>query len=114
MQDSKLANPNKAQYESSVGSMETTIRNANEANKKAINAGAAAETALIQQRDAQKYQRINQQDSKLNAIENQFDQQVDQRRSDLDTIRKRQEAIAARNANMAVAQAGQGGVQLSE
>lgn len=114
MQDSKLANPNKAQYESSVGSMETTIRNANEANKKAINAGAAAETTLTQQRDAQKYQRINQQDSKLNAIENQFDQQVDQRRSDLDTIRKRQEVIAARNANMAVAQAGQGGVQLSE
>lgn len=114
MQDSKLANPNKAQYESSVGAIETTIRNANEANKKAINAWAAAETALIQQRDAQKYQRINQQDSKLNDIENQFDQQVSQRRADLDTIRKRQETIAARNANMAVAQAGQGGVQLSE
>lgn len=114
MQDSKLANPNKAQYESSVGAMETTIRNANEANKKAINAWAAAETALIQQRDAQKYQRINQQDAKLNDIENQFDQQVSQRRADLDTIRKRQETIAARNANMAVAQAGQGGVQLSE
>ena len=114
MADNALTNPNKAQYEAWVGGMETTIRNTNEANKAIINNAAGTETSLVNQRDAQKYARLNQQEQRLNNIENTFDQQVSERRWDLDTIRKRQEAIASRNANMAVAQAGQGGLQLSE
>lgn len=114
MADNALTNPNKAQYEAWVGGMETTIRNTNEANKAIINNAAGTETSLVNQRDAQKYARLNQQEQRLNNIENTFDQQVWERRWDLDTIRKRQEAVAARNANMAVAQAGQGWVQLSE
>lgn len=114
MADNALTNPNKAQYEAWVGAMETTIRNTNEANKAIINNAAGTETSLVNQRDAQKYARLNQQEQRLNNIENTFDQQVSERRWDLDTIRKRQEAIASRNANMAVAQAGQGGLQLSE
>lgn len=114
MADTALKNPNKAQYESSVGWMETTIRNTNEANKAIVNSAAGTETGIINQRDAQKYKRLSDQETRLNNIESTFDQQVGDRRWDLDTIRKRQEAIAARNANMAVAQAGQGGLQLSE
>ena len=114
MADNALTNPNKAQYEAWVGGMETTIRNTNEANKAIVNSAAGTETGIVNQRDAQKYKRLSDQEARLNNIESTFDQQVGDRRWDLDTIRKRQEAVAARNANMAVAQAGQGWLQLSE
>jgi len=60
--------------------METTIRNTNEANKAIINNAAGTETSLVNQRDAQKYARLNQQEQRLNNIENTFDQQVSERR----------------------------------
>lgn len=107
-------NPWAEKQAQTVANMETTVRNTNDANKAIINAAAETETSLVNQRDAQKYARLNQQEQRLNNIESTFDQQVGDRRWDLDTIRKRQEAVAARNANMAVAQAGQGWLQLSE
>ena len=107
-------NPAAAKQAQTVENMSPTIRGANDASKAIVNTAATTETNLVNQRDAQKYQRLAGQENRLNNIESTFYQQVDQRRWDLDTIRKRQETVAARNANMAVAQAGQGWVQLSE
>ena len=109
-----LKNPNAPAYDIALDNIESTIRQANTAKKATINELAQKETALINERDKAKYDRIDQQKERLDNIESTFNQNTATRREDLDKIRQRQEAIASRNANMSVAQAGAGWVLLSE
>lgn len=109
-----LKNPNTPAYDIGLDSIESTIRQANTAKKATINELGQTETALVNERDKAKYDRIDQQKERLDNIESTFNQNTATRREDLDKIRQRQEAIASRNANMSVAQAGAGWVLLSE
>lgn len=109
-----LKNPNTPAYDIALDNVESTIRQANTNKKATINELGQKETALVNERDKAKYDRIDQQKERLDNIESTFNQNTATRREDLDKIRQRQEAIASRNANMSVAQAGAGWVLLSE
>ncbi len=78
------------------------------------NKAAAKEQELIRQRDASKVTRSDTELKDLESIKAEFAKNAERQRSDANKIFTRQDEIAARNANMAVGQAGESGLQISE
>jgi len=107
-------NPNTPAFEATWDQMEKNADKYSSDIEKSANERAAQEQALILQRDADKRARADQQEKDLTTIEDKAEANLDERRKDADALYKTQNEIASRNANMAAAQAGQTGLQLSQ
>lgn len=90
------------------------------AKKTAVEAEANArkfgqETSnTIAQRDAEKLIRTSNQEIQLKDIKDTRTSNIDLRRKDADSLLKKQDEIAAMNSNIAMADAGKSGLQLSQ
>lgn len=82
-----------------------------EANARKFGQEASNVTA---QRDAEKLIRTTNQEANLKSIKDTREANIDQRRKDADAIVKKQDEIAAMNSNIAMADAGKAGLQLSQ
>jgi len=69
---------------------------------------------VTSQRDAEKLIRTANQEAELKDIQNTRKTNIDLRRKDADTLLKKQDEIAAMNSNIAMADAGKSGLQLSQ
>lgn len=68
---------------------------------------------VIAQRDSDKLARASQQEADLEKIKSTREANIDQRRKDADALLAKQDEIAAMNSNIAMADAGKSGLQLS-
>lgn len=82
-----------------------------EANARKFGQEASNTTA---QRDAEKLIRTANQEAELKDIQNTREGNIEQRRKDADALLKKQDEIAAMNSNIAMADAGKSGLQLSQ
>lgn len=82
-----------------------------EANARKFGQEASNTTA---QRDAEKLIRTANQEAELKDIQNTREGNIEQRRKDADALVKKQDEIAAMNSNIAMADAGKSGLQLSQ
>jgi len=69
---------------------------------------------ITSQRDAEKLIRTANQEAELKDIQNTREANIDLRRKDADALLKKQDEIAAMNSNIAMADAGKSGLQLSQ
>ena len=82
-----------------------------EANARKFGQEASNTTA---QRDAEKLIRTANQEAELKDIQSTREGNIEQRRKDADALVKKQDEIAAMNSNIAMADAGKSGLQLSQ
>ena len=71
-------------------------------------------STVTAQRDAEKLIRTANQEAELKDIKNTREKNIDLRRGDADALLKKQDEIAAMNSNIAMADAGKSGLQLSQ
>lgn len=82
-----------------------------EANARKFGQEASSVTA---QRDAEKLIRYTNQEAELKKMQASRESNIDKRRVDADALLKKQDEIAAMNSNIAMADAGKSGLQLSQ
>lgn len=82
-----------------------------EANARKFGQEASSVTA---QRDAEKLIRATNQEAELKKMQSSRESNIDKRRVDADALLKKQDEIAAMNSNIAMADAGKSGLQLSQ
>lgn len=108
------SNPNTKAFDDTGLAMEENAKKYSQQVEDSAMKYANQEQQTIQERDADKLKRTNDQEAQLKFIKDRAETNYENRRNDADKLYQMQEDVASRNANITAAQAVQSGLALSQ